>query len=89
LAPQITDECNEWTQCLLARAAFYARAMSVQHSQQRKSRAIDPAFLVMGIELGRRSNGNHRNNRRRPCLSRLQEVEEGKREVMADEDNGE
>jgi len=54
-----------------------------------KSRAIDPAFLVMGIELGRPSNGSHRNNRRRPCLSRLQEVEEGKREVMADEDNGE
>jgi len=46
LAPQITDERNEWTQRLPARAAFYARAMSVQYSPQRKSRAIDPAFLL-------------------------------------------
>jgi hypothetical protein len=28
-------------------------------------------------ELGRRRKGSHRNNRHRPCLSRIQGVEEG------------
>ena len=49
MAPQITDERNEWTQRLPARAAFYARAMSVQYSPQRKSRATNPAFVIWAM----------------------------------------
>ena len=46
MAPQITDERNDWTQCLPA------RAMSVQHSPQRKAGQLTRLFWLWVLNLG-------------------------------------